>query len=349
MRKDSELFLKKVLVYSNEIKKYSFELNYRYFKEIPCIDTVLNDIIEDLILNKCLSKKSKITDLEGNIFINLTLDGITYFDKNNLKANTNFPTVNIYSEQVNIANDSGQIEANQQIMYKEKNDEIPNLKIIQNLWSETPGFKLINESNVTLNNFEFPAYLMFIPSKIYFQSKDTSETFSLLTLSPISYELITEQINTGNTIGEISSSKLPANFKAKMGERSIVKGGISEETNELICWIDTYPFLVIICDLKYTYHNKDCRNIIVSTPMGNTCIDEINYNFLLNYVKDNAKYEIHLTCSQQNIYQKTNMIVKDLFANMNDNPTFFCAKKDGYGNVLKLINNIITPNNLLDC
>ena len=81
MRKDSELFLKKVLEYRMKINKDSFVLNCQYFKEIPNIETAINDILRDLIANDCFTSKSEVVDLEGDISINLTLDGITYFEE----------------------------------------------------------------------------------------------------------------------------------------------------------------------------------------------------------------------------------------------------------------------------
>ena len=77
---DSELFLKKILDYRNSTGKNNFELSYQYFDDIPSVETVVYDIINDLIRNNCLTSKSQVIDLEGDISINLTLDGITYFD-----------------------------------------------------------------------------------------------------------------------------------------------------------------------------------------------------------------------------------------------------------------------------
>lgn len=108
MRKDSELFLKKVLGYRSENKKDSFILNYQYFKEIPNIETVICDIVNDLIKNDCLTRKSGVTDLEGNISINLTLDGITYFEEE--KENSSSIFFNVLGGQVNIASDCAKIE-----------------------------------------------------------------------------------------------------------------------------------------------------------------------------------------------------------------------------------------------
>lgn len=109
MRKDSELFLKKVLEYRTKINKDSFVLNCQYFKEIPNIETAINDILRDLIANDCFTSKSEVVDLEGDISINLTLDGITYFEE---EKKTSSPVVfNVSGGQVNIAKGSGKIEA----------------------------------------------------------------------------------------------------------------------------------------------------------------------------------------------------------------------------------------------
>ncbi|MCI9127889.1 MAG: hypothetical protein HFG28_12030 [Eubacterium sp.] len=67
MRKDSEMFLKKALAYRDEMGKDSFELNIKYFSEIPNIVTAIGDILNDLKWNNCISSKSKVCDLEGNI------------------------------------------------------------------------------------------------------------------------------------------------------------------------------------------------------------------------------------------------------------------------------------------
>ena len=98
-------------------------------------------------------------------------------------------------------------------------------------------------------------------------------------------------------------------------------------------------------------------------PVRRGLMDEIDWNdrligikgsrgvgkttFLLDYARDNAKYEIKVADSGESAYQMANEKVKELFANLKDNPTFFCGKEGGYGNVLKLINQIITPNDIL--
>ena len=45
MRKDSEMFLKKILDYRNNIGKNNFELNFQYFNDIPSIETGIYIII----------------------------------------------------------------------------------------------------------------------------------------------------------------------------------------------------------------------------------------------------------------------------------------------------------------
>lgn len=109
MRRDSEICLKKILNYRNNIGKNSFELNYKYFDDIPCIETAMIDILDDLIKNDCLTSKSQIIDLEGNISINLTLNGITYFDDE--KEKNSAVIFNISGGQVNIAKENAKIDA----------------------------------------------------------------------------------------------------------------------------------------------------------------------------------------------------------------------------------------------
>ena len=111
MRKDSEVFLRKLLEYRNEVKKENFLINCRYFKEIPSIESAIYDILKDLINNNCLTSNSQVTDFEGNININLTLDGGTYFEDLEKKDNGNSIIFNVPGGQVNIANDNGRINA----------------------------------------------------------------------------------------------------------------------------------------------------------------------------------------------------------------------------------------------
>lgn len=97
MRKDSEEFLKQALKYRKEIEKDTFEVNYHYFKDIPSIKSAIFDILKDLINNNCITSQSRVVDLEGNISINLTLDGIEYFDEVKSKENISQTTINVYN------------------------------------------------------------------------------------------------------------------------------------------------------------------------------------------------------------------------------------------------------------
>lgn len=111
MRKDSELFLKKLLEYRKKVGKDSFEVIYQDYKEIPSIETAIFDILKDLIKNNCLTSQSRVLDLEGHISINLTLDGIAYFDEAKTKENTLNYIFNVSGGQMNFAKDNGTINA----------------------------------------------------------------------------------------------------------------------------------------------------------------------------------------------------------------------------------------------
>ncbi len=110
MRKDSEKFLRKLLEYRKRVNQNEFKINYQYFEDIPSIKTAIFDILEDLIENNCLTSQSRVTGLEGNISINLTLDGITYFDDNTSITEKQM-ILNVYGGQLSIASDNAQIEA----------------------------------------------------------------------------------------------------------------------------------------------------------------------------------------------------------------------------------------------
>ena len=108
MRKDSQIFLKKILDYRNSTGENNFELNYKYFDDIPSVETAIYDILDDLISYNCLTSKSQVIDLEGNISINLTLDGITYFDDE--KEKNSAVIFNVSGGQINIAKENAKID-----------------------------------------------------------------------------------------------------------------------------------------------------------------------------------------------------------------------------------------------
>ncbi len=112
MRKDSEMFLMKLLEYRQKVNKDRFEVNYKYFKDIPSIDTAIYDIIKDLIACNCITSQSKVIDLEGDISINLTLDGITYFNGKESQENNAIYVFEVNNGgQVNVAKDNGIINS----------------------------------------------------------------------------------------------------------------------------------------------------------------------------------------------------------------------------------------------
>lgn len=111
MRKDSELFLKKILEYRSKINKDEFQINYLHFSEIPSIRTAIFDILKDLINNNCITSQSRVTDIEGDVSINLTMDGITYFD-DVVQRDGQKIIFNVSSGgSVNLARDNGRVEA----------------------------------------------------------------------------------------------------------------------------------------------------------------------------------------------------------------------------------------------
>lgn len=158
MRKDSEMFLKKILDYRNNIGKNNFELNFQYFNDIPSIETGIYDILDDLVRNNCLTSKSQVIDLEGDISINLTLDGITYFD--DVKEKNSAVIFNASGGQVNIAKDNGKIDAvmgNTEPQKERKKIDVPMDKVYQRneSTSETGKKVFISYSWVPESNKEW--------------------------------------------------------------------------------------------------------------------------------------------------------------------------------------------------
>ena len=130
MRKDSEVFLRKCLQHKAEMGEDAFELDIKYFSEIPNIEVEIDEIIEQLKMQNCISRKSEL--IGKTIKIYLTLDGITYF--NSYKGKEQGITINFNGDQINIATDNGKIDANKYekdiknipktIVVGEKNDRV---------------------------------------------------------------------------------------------------------------------------------------------------------------------------------------------------------------------------------
>lgn len=107
MRKDSEVFLRKCLQYKAEMGEDAFRLDINYFSQIPNIEVEIDEIIEELKIQNCISRKSGL--IGKTIQIYLTLDGITYF--NSYKGKEQGITINFNGDQINIATDDGKIDA----------------------------------------------------------------------------------------------------------------------------------------------------------------------------------------------------------------------------------------------
>lgn len=220
-------------------------------------------------------------------------------------------------------------------------EERPSFSIVQNLWTNTPYYELINEADSKLDSIPSPGYFMFIPSKIYFQFDDGNYG-SILTLSPVSYEVITEQIVSGSTKNGIVKSMLPVNFSAKKGERDIIHNSIKLEEDFQIM-IETYPFLVIISEVEYIYKNKRHKDILISTPLETIKTDENTMLHIREYLHDNYHHEVLMPDDSSSIYSKANEQVISACRNLKENAAFLGGKEGGYGYVLKKINELITP------
>lgn len=108
-------------------------------------------------------------------------------------------------------------------------------------------------------------------------------------------------------------------------------------------YINTYPFLVIISEVYYSYFNKECKEILLSTPMQTIKIDDEILMHIIEYLRDNYKYEVTLPEDSSNIYEKANRQVTEAFFNGGKDATLFGGKEGEYGFVLKEINRLISP------
>ena len=108
MRKDSEIFLRKAVEYCKKNEQNRFVINSKYFAEILNIKTALADILKELIECDCLTEQSRIINLKGDIFIELTYKGIIYFEKS--KDFASLYTFEVSGGQINVAFDKGRIK-----------------------------------------------------------------------------------------------------------------------------------------------------------------------------------------------------------------------------------------------
>ncbi len=220
-------------------------------------------------------------------------------------------------------------------------EERPSFSIVQNLWTSSPYYELINEADSKLDAIPSPSYYMFIASKVYFQL-ETEQCFSVLTLSPVSYDVIDEQIVSGTTKNSIVKSKLPSNFSAKKGEREMIRSQ-TEQKDGLQMFVETYPFLVIIGEVEYSYKHKKRKDILLSTPLVTQKMKESMVKHIREYIHDNYHHEVLLPNDSSSIYAKTNTQVLQACDNLKENSAFFGGKEGGYGFILKMIGRMMIP------
>lgn len=118
MRKDSEIFLKKLLKYRLETNSDEFVIDYDYFDEITNLSIEITNILKDLENYNCINRESGVIDNTGQIFIILTWEGITYFDK--ITSIEKVPNIIINAKdysQVSVAIDEGKVSAVQNNNY----------------------------------------------------------------------------------------------------------------------------------------------------------------------------------------------------------------------------------------
>lgn len=142
MRKDSELFLRKSLQYKVETGKDAFELDISFFAEIPNIEVEIEDILDELKTQKCISRKSEIVGQTVKIY--LTLDGIKYFDAENKKSQAGV-TVIIKGKQINVAMGNGTIDAKQYIKKIKNIKNIPKTIAVEDIKKKSSSTAVVEE------------------------------------------------------------------------------------------------------------------------------------------------------------------------------------------------------------
>ncbi|AOP52253.1 hypothetical protein BLSMQ_0539 [Brevibacterium aurantiacum] len=213
---------------------------------------------------------------------------------------------------------------------------------------------MYNESTKKLDQPPSPTYLMAIPSKVYWLAEGAdSADFSTLVLLPISYDVILEQVKTGETVGVVEESRLPASFFAKLGARDIASSDEIELDDDLRLMVETLPFVLIVATIEYSLVGSDetIADQIITTPLGRYQWAEDRVTKLKEYFRDNAKFEVPLpdTDSDQSVYDVAHEIVVQEAKNLrNKNASLFGGVKDGYDNILKELNPIVTPRDPLE-
>lgn len=236
--------------------------------------------------------------------------------------------------------------------YNMKIENKPNIKLVQNLWSNTPSFSLLNESTAKLDQVPYPTYLMYIPTKVYWNVQ--GETKSNLVLSPVPYDAIEEQTN-GNegTKATISKSKLPKEFKSKFGQKDLIKSKKVKLSKDIELHAETLPFLMIISPVEYKYRGDLKSKILLNTPNLSEDITEEDYKNIREYTKDNADLVVDFKKSKkkrESVYVTENKKIEEKLKSIEEQNhnkekslRFLGGKKGGYGSILKKLNEDISP------
>ena len=233
-------------------------------------------------------------------------------------------------------------------------DATTNFNVIQNLWAKDPSFSLYNESTKKLDQPPSPTYLMAIPSKVYWLSQGTDSVApSTLVLLPISYDVILEQVKTGETVGVVEESRLPESFFAKEGARDVIRSDEIELGSNMRLMVETLPFVLIVATIEYSLVDSDDASVdqIITTPLGRYKWAEDRVTKLKEYFRDNAKFEVPLpeTDSDQSIYEVAQEILVQEAKNLGPkNASLFGGVKGGYDYILKELNPIVTPRDPLE-
>ncbi|MDT3974103.1 hypothetical protein RPN77_13500, partial [Staphylococcus saprophyticus] len=228
----------------------------------------------------------------------------------------------------------------------------PNIKLVQNLWSNTPSFSLLNEGTAKLDQVPYPTYFMYIPSKVYWYVGD--ETYSNLVLSPVSYDAIKEQTN-GNegTKSTISKSTLPKAFKSKFGQRDTINSKIIKLDSKIKLEVETLPFLMIISPIEYNYRGKVKNEILLNTPNLSKNITEEDYKNIKDYTRDNQDLEVDYKKAEEkgeSVYLISNKKIEEKLSEFDNESDLkiLGGKRGGYGSILKKLNEEISPEDPLE-
>lgn len=231
--------------------------------------------------------------------------------------------------------------------YNLKVENRPNIKLVQNLWSNNPSFSLLNEGTAKLDQVPYPTYLMYIPTKVYWYIG--GENYSSLILSPVSYDAIKEQTN-GNegTKSTISKSTLPKVFKSKFGERDTVNSKIIKLDSQIKIKVKTLPFLMIISPIEYNYRGKIKNEILLNTPVLSKNITEKDYKNIKDYTRDNLDLEVDYKKAEEkgeSVYLTSHKKIEEKLSKFDNEDVLKIleGKRGGYGSILKKLNKEISP------